>query len=58
MLGDFTLRFTALLDGLALQRLQHMRHSSRKYVTELAMHAARTEPAPGSKIPEPAGEQG
>ncbi|MBO0814417.1 MAG: TetR family transcriptional regulator [Actinobacteria bacterium] len=57
-MDDFTLGFIALLDGLALQRLQQMRHSSRKYLTELAMHAARAELAPGAKIPEPATEQG
>jgi AcrR family transcriptional regulator len=47
----FTLRFIALLDGLALQRLQQMRHSSRKYLTELAMHTARAELTPGSIPP-------
>jgi hypothetical protein len=57
-MDDFTLRFIALLDGLALQRLRQMRHSSRKYLTELAMHAARAELAPGTKIAEPATEQG
>jgi AcrR family transcriptional regulator len=46
-IGDFTLRFVALLDGLALQRLQRMRHASRKRLTELALDAARTELAPG-----------
>ena len=56
-MDEFTLRFIALLDGLALQRLQHMRHSSRKYLTELAMNAARAELAPGAGIPErPASE--
>jgi AcrR family transcriptional regulator len=56
-MGDFTLRFIALLDGLALQRLQHMRHSSRKYLTELAMHAARAELGPDARAPGPASEQ-
>jgi AcrR family transcriptional regulator len=56
-MGDFTLRFIALLDGLALQRLQQMRHASRKYLTELAMHAARAELDPGAKTPGPASEQ-
>ena len=56
-MGEFTLRFVALLDGLALQRLQQMRHSSRKYLTELAMHAARAELDPGSNSPKPASEQ-
>ena len=50
-LGEFTLRFLALLDGLALQRLQQMRHASRKYLTELAMHAARSGLAPSSIPP-------
>ncbi len=45
-IGDFTLRFVAVLDGLSLQRLQQMRHASRKRLTELAMHTARTELAP------------
>ena len=57
-MGEFTLRFIALLDGLALQRLQQMRHSSRKYLTELAMHVARAELAPGAEIPGPATEPG
>jgi AcrR family transcriptional regulator len=56
-MGDFTLRFIALLDGLALQRLQHMRHSSRKYLTELAMHTAHAELDPPAKAPGPASEQ-
>ena len=56
-MDDFTLRFIALLDGLALQRLQQMRHSSRKYLTELAMHTARAELDPGAKTPQPASEQ-
>ena len=46
-LADFTRRFIALLDGLALQRLQQMHESSRGRLTELAMHAARIELAPG-----------
>ena len=46
-LDDFTRRFIALLDGLALQRLQQMQETSRKRLTELAMHAARIELAPG-----------
>jgi AcrR family transcriptional regulator len=55
-MDDFTLGFIALLDGLALQRLQQMRHSSRKYLTKLAMHMARTELSPRSRGPEPASE--
>ena len=56
-MDDFTRRFTALLDGLALQRLQQMRHSSRKYLTELAMHAAHAELDPGARAPGPASER-
>jgi AcrR family transcriptional regulator len=56
-MGDFTIRFLALLDGLALQRLQQMRHSSRKYLIELAMHTARAELDPGAKTPQAASEQ-
>lgn len=53
--GDFTCRFIALLDGLALQRLQQMRGSSRKHLTELAMYAARLELAAGPQSSPPAG---
>jgi AcrR family transcriptional regulator len=56
-LGDFTRRFIALLDGLALQRLQQMQESSRKRLTELAMHAARIELAPGPQGLDPASER-
>ena len=52
--GDFTLRFVALLDGLALQHLQRMHHATRKRLTELAMQMAHTELAPASPAPEPA----
>ena len=55
-MDDFTLRFIALLDGLALQRLQHMRHSSRKYLTELAMYSAHAELDPRAKAPKPASD--
>src|SRR5690242_17478019 len=55
--GDFNRRFIAVLDGLALQRLQHMQGSSRKHLTELAMYAARIELAPGSLNAAPASEQ-
>jgi AcrR family transcriptional regulator len=54
---DFDRRFIAVLDGLALQRLQHMQGSSRKYLTELAMYTARIELAPGSQSSTPASEQ-
>lgn len=57
-MGAFTLRFIALLDGLALQRLQQMRHASRKYLIELAMDAARAELAPGVKVSAAATGQG
>ncbi len=56
-LADFTRRFIALLDGLALQRLQQMHESSRRRLTELAMHAARIELAPGPQRPVPASER-
>jgi BetI-type transcriptional repressor, C-terminal len=46
---DFNRRFIALLDGLALQRLQRMEETSRRHLTELAMHAARIELAPASR---------
>jgi len=42
-IGDFTLRFIALLDGLALQGLRQLHNLSRKRLAELAMHAARAE---------------
>ncbi|HEY7265876.1 MAG TPA: TetR/AcrR family transcriptional regulator [Trebonia sp.] len=40
---DFTLRFTALLDGLAVQRLRQMHQPSRNRLVELAMTTARAE---------------
>jgi AcrR family transcriptional regulator len=52
-IDDFTLRFVALLDGLALQRLRQLHHLSRKRVVELAMNAARAELALGSQNTEP-----
>jgi AcrR family transcriptional regulator len=54
---NFNRRFIALLDGLALQRLQRMEETSRKHLTELAMHAARIELTPGPQGPDPASEQ-
>ena len=48
-IDDFTLRFVARLDGLALQRLRQLHQLSRKRVIELAMNAARAELAPGSQ---------
>jgi AcrR family transcriptional regulator len=56
-IDDFTLRFTALLDGLAIQRLRKMHQPSRKRLVDLAMTAARAElaanaaPAPGANAP-------
>jgi AcrR family transcriptional regulator len=55
-IDNFTRRFIALLDGLALQRLQRMEGSSRKHLTELALYAARIELAPGSQGPDAATE--
>jgi AcrR family transcriptional regulator len=46
-IDDFTIRFAALLDGLAIQRLRHVHQPSRKRLIELAMTAARAELAPG-----------
>jgi AcrR family transcriptional regulator len=46
-IDNFTRRFIALLDGLALQRLQQMQGTSRKRLTELALYTARIELAPG-----------
>ena len=42
-IDDFTLRFTALLDGLAIIRLRQMHQPSRKRLVELAMTTARAE---------------
>jgi AcrR family transcriptional regulator len=42
-IDDFTLRFTALLDGLAIQLLRQMHQPSRKRLIGLAMAAARAE---------------
>ena len=43
---DFTLRFGALLDGLAIQCLRQQHKPSRKRLIELAMTAARLELSP------------
>jgi len=45
---DFTIRFTAMLDGFALLRLRHMHKPSRKRLIELAMTSARAELAPNA----------
>ena len=56
-IDDFTLRFAALLDGLAILRLRQMHQPSRKRLTELAMITARAElsrdaaAAPGPQSP-------
>src|SRR6266702_2510745 len=42
-IGDFTIRFPALLDGLAILRLRQMPKISRKRLIELAMSAAHAE---------------
>ena len=42
-LDDFTLRFTALLDGLAVLRLRQMHQPTRKRLVDLAMTTARAE---------------
>jgi AcrR family transcriptional regulator len=42
-IDDFTLRFAALLDGLAILRLRQMHQPSRKRLIGLAMSAARAE---------------
>lgn len=42
-LDDFTLRFAAMLDGLAIQLLWHQHRPSRKRLIELAMSSARAE---------------
>jgi AcrR family transcriptional regulator len=52
-IDDFTLRFVALLDGLALQRLRQLHQLSRKRAIELAMYAARAELTPRSQNTEP-----
>jgi AcrR family transcriptional regulator len=56
-IDNFTRRFIALLDGLALQRLQRMQGTSRKQLTGLALYAARIELGPGPQSSPPAGEQ-
>jgi AcrR family transcriptional regulator len=54
--GDFTLRFSALLDGLAILRLRQMHQPSRERLVDLAMTTARSEltagDAPGGSGPE------
>ena len=54
-LDDFTLRFTALLDGLAVLRLRQMHQPTRKRLGDLAMTTARAElgrdAAPAPDVP-------
>jgi len=56
-IDNFTRWFIALLDGLALQRLQRMQGTSRKRLTDLALYAARIELDPGPQGSPPASEQ-
>jgi AcrR family transcriptional regulator len=42
-MDDFTLRFAALLDGLAILRLRQMHQPTREHLIGLAMTAARAE---------------
>ena len=42
-IDDFTLRFAALLDGLAILRLRQMHQPTRKRLIDLAMTTARAE---------------
>ena len=51
VIDDFTLRFAALLDGLAILRLRQMHQPSRKRLTELAMTTARVELSPDAAAP-------
>jgi AcrR family transcriptional regulator len=45
-IDDFTLRFSALLDGLAILRMRQMHQPARKRLVQLAMTTARAELAP------------
>jgi len=47
-IDDFTIRFTAMLDGFAILRLRHMNKPSRTRLIELAMTSARTELTPNA----------
>jgi AcrR family transcriptional regulator len=49
-IDDFTLRFAALLDGLAILRLRQMHQPSRKRLLDLAMTTARAELSPVSRV--------
>jgi AcrR family transcriptional regulator len=50
-IDDFTLRFSALLDGLAILRMRQMHQPSRKRLIELAMATARAELTPAAAPP-------
>jgi AcrR family transcriptional regulator len=50
-LNDFTYRYIAVLDGLALQGLRQMHQVTRKRLMELAIQAARLELAPAAQGP-------
>ena len=52
-IGDFTIRFCALLDGLAIFHLRYMPALPRHRVAELAMDAARAELTPPASAPAP-----
>ena len=52
-IGDFTIRFCALLDGLAVFHLRHKPSLPRHRVAELAMNAARTELTTAISAPAP-----
>ncbi len=46
LIDDFTIRFTAMLDGFAILRLRHQNKPSRPHLIELAMASARAELTP------------
>ena len=48
-IDDFTLRFAALLDGLAILRLRQMHQPSRKRLLDLALTTARAELSPATE---------
>jgi hypothetical protein len=45
-IDDFTLRFAAMLDGLAILHLRQMHQPSRERLIDLAMTTARSELSP------------
>jgi len=52
-IDDFTIRFCALLDGLAIFHLRHMPNLPRQRVAQLAMDAARAELTAATRAPSP-----